>query len=292
MPARRSDTPERAWRWLVPRWLKAWLLIAALTGIALLVAQLTNNSTVVPTAVFLGALSGPFAFAIWVTDRTRVGRSVAPDVLFTTWLVGGGVAIVFAGIFESDFFYDPTGGGFLWIGVVEESAKVMVPLAICTVVPKYRSVPQALAFAIVAAGGFAVLESMTYALSALDESVRAARHVLFERSLITPFGHLPWTGIAVVVAATEWQAAGRIRLTPKALWGLGAAIALHTMWNIALVGGGWWNLLVPVIAVATFVLFRRILADVYYDGPYVLPAEQDASRRRPRPKPRQTPPPP
>jgi RsiW-degrading membrane proteinase PrsW (M82 family) len=205
---------------------------------------------------------------------------VAPDVLFTTWLVGGGVAIVFAGIFESDFFHQPTGGGFLWIGLVEESAKVVVPLAICTLVPKYRSVAQALAFAIVSASGFAVFESMTYALSALDESVRAARHVLFERSLITPFGHLPWTGLAVVVAATQWQAAGRIKLTPKALWGLAAAITLHTTWNIALVERGWWNLLVPVVAVTTFVLFRWILGGVFYDGPYVVPAERQAKRTR------------
>ena len=211
-------------------------------------------------------------------------------MLFTTWLVGGGVAIVFAGIFESDFFYNPTGGGFLWIGLVEESAKVIAALAICTLVPKYRSVAQALAFAIVTAGGFAVFESMTYALSALDESVHAARQVLFERSLITPFGHLPWTGIAVVVAATNWQAAGRVRLTPRALWGLGAAIALHTMWNIVLVGGGWWNLLVPVVAVATFVLFRRILAGVYYDGPYIAPAERDVRKWRTRAQQRRTPP--
>jgi protease PrsW len=291
VPTTPGDLPQPGWRWLVPRWLKAWLLLAGLAGLTLLVAQLTNNWTIVPTAVFLGAMSGPFAFAIWVTDRTRVGRSVAPDVLFTTWLVGGGVAIVFAGIFESDFFYKPTGWGFLWVGAVEESAKVIAALAICTVVPKFRSVAQALAFAIVTAGGFAAFESMTYALSALDESVRAARHVLFERSLITPFGHLPWTGIAVVVAAKDWQAAGRIRLTPKALWGLGAAIALHTTWNIALVGGGWWNLLVPVVAVTTFLLFRRILAGVSYDGPYITPAEHPVRLWRTRADQRRTPPP-
>jgi RsiW-degrading membrane proteinase PrsW (M82 family) len=132
----------------------------------------------------------------------------------------------------------------------------------------------------VTAGGFAVFESMTYAFSALDESVRAARNVLFERSLITPFGHLPWTGVAVVVAARQWQAAGRIRLTPRALWGLAAAIVLHTMWNLALVGGGWWNVLVPVTAVTTFVLFRWVIADVHYDGPYVVPVDRDVGRRR------------
>lgn len=291
MPTTPDDASEPGWRWLVPRWLKAWLLVAGLTGMAFLVAQLTNNWTIVPTAVFLGAMSGPFAFATWVTDRTRVGRSVPPDILFTTLMVGGGIAIVFAGIFESDFFYRPTGGGFLWIGVVEESAKVIVALAVCTLVPKYRSVPQALALAIVTAAGFAVFESMTYALSALDESVRAARRVLIERSLITPFGHLPWTGIAVVVAAKAWQAAGRIRLTPRALWGLGAAIALHTTWNIALVESGLWNLVVPVVALATFVLFRRILAGVFYDGPFVAPAEQDIRGWRTRADERPAPPP-
>ena len=282
MPTAPPDRNDATWRRFTPRWLRAWLLVLGLCGISLLVAQLTDNRAIVPTAVFIGAMSGPLAFAIWVADRTRVGRSVAPDVLFITWLVGGAVAIVFAGIFESDFIYNPVGWGYLWIGVVEESAKVIVPLAICTLVPKYRAVAPALAFAIVTAGGFAIFESMTYALSALDESLRAARNVLFERSIVTAFGHLPWTGTAVVVAATAWQEAGRVRLTPRALWGLGAAIVLHTTWNIALVGGGWWNVLVPFIAMATFLLFRRVIADVYYDGPSVAPAEHSV-RHRPSP---------
>jgi RsiW-degrading membrane proteinase PrsW (M82 family) len=272
--------PEPAERWPGPRWLRAWLLVAVLAGLTLLVAEVTDNWSIAPTAVFLGAMSGPFAFAIWVTDRNRIARSVAPDTLFTTWLVGGGVAIVFAGIFESDFFYHPAGSGFLWIGVVEESAKVVVPLAICTVVPKYRSVEQALAFAIVTAAGFAAFESMTYAMSALDESLREARRVLLERSLITPFGHIPWTGIAVVVAAREWQAAGRIRLTPKAFWGLGAAIGLHTLWNLTLVERGWWLFVVPLIALTTFTLFFRILRGVYYAGPYAIPIDHSLGPSR------------
>lgn len=282
MSATPADVPESARRRFGPRWLTAGLLLAGLTGMTFLVAELTDNWTIVPTAVFLGAMTGPFAFAIWVTDRTRVGRAVEPDVLFTTWLVGGAFAIVFAGFFESDFFYRPEGWGYLWIGLVEETAKVIPPLAICTLVPKYRSVEQSLAFAIVTAGGFAAFESMTYAVSALDESVGEAHDVLIERSLITPFGHLPWTGLAVIVAATAWHAAARIRLTPKALWGLGTAVALHTMWNVALVKQGWWNLLVPVTAVATFSLFYWTSRGVYYSGAYAVPAERPAGgwRRR------------
>src|SRR5262245_58573303 len=95
-------------RRLVPRWLQAGLLIAVLCGVTFAIAELSNNWTVAPTGVFLGALAGPFAFAIWVTDRTRVGRSVPPDVLFATWLVGAGFAIGFTGFFESHVFYNST----------------------------------------------------------------------------------------------------------------------------------------------------------------------------------------
>jgi RsiW-degrading membrane proteinase PrsW (M82 family) len=275
-----------AWRSLVPRWLRAGLLVAVLCGATFLIAELSDNWTIAPTAVFLGAMAGPFAFTIWLTDRTRVGRSVPPDVLFATWLVGGGVAILFTGFFESEFFHRSTGRGYLWVGVVEETGKAIAPLAICTLVPKYRSVEQALALAIVTAGGFAAFESMTFALYALDESSREARRVLLERTFVTPFGHLPWTGIAVVVAATAWHASKRIRPTPVALWGLGAAIALHSSWNFVLVNRGWWSVLIPVIAAITFLLFRRVVHGVFYDGPYAIPADHsrgDTSRRDAQP---------
>jgi RsiW-degrading membrane proteinase PrsW (M82 family) len=255
-----------AWGSLVPRWLKAGLLVGVLCGTTFLVAEVSDNWTIAPTAVFLGAMAGPFAFAIWLTDRTRIGRSVPPDLLFVTWLIGGGVAILFTGLFESEFFRRGGGRGYLWIGVVEETAKVIAPLAICMLVSRYRSVEQALALAIVTAGGFAAFESMTFALYALDASSRQARRVLLERTFVTPFGHLPWTGLA-----------GRIRLTPVALWGLGAAIALHTSWNFVLINRGWWSLLIPIIAAITFLLFRWKVHEVFYDGPYAIPA--DHSRR-------------
>jgi RsiW-degrading membrane proteinase PrsW (M82 family) len=263
----------------VPRWLKAWLLTAALAATTLLVARLTTNWTMVPAAVFLGALSGPFAFAVWVTDWTRVGRSVPPDTLFMSWLVGGGVAIMISGLFESQFFLDASDPGYLWVALTEEVAKAALAIGVYIAVPKYRSVEQALAFAIVIAAGFATLESMTFALEALDISVKEARRVLFERSILTPFGHLPWTGLAVFVATRRWQADGRIRIVPGALWGLGAAIGLHTTWNFALTERGWWWLGAPAAAVTTFLLFRWVLRNVYYTGPYIEPAEPD---RRPR----------
>jgi len=257
---------------LVPRWLAALLMTGGLAATTLVVAQLTHNWTILPTAVLVGSLAGPLAFGTWVADRTSVGRSVAPDVLVATFIVGGGVAIIISGVFDAAFYRAPRGGGFLWIALVEECSKVVVPLAICISLRSYRTVERALALGIVSAIGFAVLESMAYTVSALDESVKAARRVLFERSLVVPFGHLPWTVIVVIVAATEWQARDRATLSPRALWGLAAAIGLHTMWNLSLVWQGWWYVLVPIVATVTVGLFSLLLRGVHYDGPYVAPA--------------------
>jgi RsiW-degrading membrane proteinase PrsW (M82 family) len=272
----------RRWREVIPRWVFAALLMVTLTGTTLLVARITLNWSIVPAAIFLGAMSGPLAFVVWVNDRTRVGRSVAPDVLFITFLVGGGVATIFVGIFESDFFYRPTAPGWLWIGLVEEIAKVLVPVAICSFVPRYRTVEHALALALMSAAGFAVMESMAYAIGSLDQSVDAARDTLLERSLVTPFGHLPWTAIAVIVGAQVWQQRQRIVLSPKALWGLAFAVAMHTAWDLALVEHSWWRLLVAAIAVLTFVTMYRLVSGVYYDGPYAEPTDHAARRRAAR----------
>jgi RsiW-degrading membrane proteinase PrsW (M82 family) len=256
------------------------LLMAVLAGGTLLTAKLTRNWSIVPAGIFLGAMTGPLAFATWVTDRTRVGRCVSPDVLFLTFLVGGGVGTIFAGIFESRFFYRPTTPGWLWIGLVEETAKFLVPLIICTALPKYRSAEQALALAIVSAAGFAIMESASYAIQSLDQSVVAARDTLLERTLITPFGHLPWTAIAVIVGARSWQQHKRIVLNPSALWGLGLAIVLHSLWDFVLVQQDWWHLLVVPLAVVTFVVMCHLIAGVFYDGPYIIPAEHGERYRR------------
>jgi RsiW-degrading membrane proteinase PrsW (M82 family) len=268
-----DDLPRPTSYPVVPRWAKVWLLTLALGASLLLVAALNDNETVVPGGIFLAALAGPLAFCAWVTDRTRVGRSVAPDVLVAAMIAGGGIGTLFAALFSSRFFFDPTGTGVLWVGPLEEIAKLLVPLAIYLFARKYRSVEQALAYALVSAAGFAVFESMSYGLAALELGVHEARNVLIIRSVLTPFGHLPWTGLAAVVAAKAWEPDDRPRVTLVAAWGLLAAMGLHTAYNLTLVDGGWLLLTWPIVGVASFWLFWRETRDVFYDGAYAVPAE-------------------
>jgi RsiW-degrading membrane proteinase PrsW (M82 family) len=265
----------------VPRWLAAWLLLGALSGFTLLIARLTDNWSLTPTAIFVGALSGPIALATWVTDRTRIGASVPPDTLFMTAVVGGGFAILLSGTLEDQFFQKPGVIGFAWVGLVEELAKVAAPLLICAFVVRYRTVERALALAVVAALGFAVLESVTYATAALNHSdIRSAHRLLFQRSVTTAVGHIPWTVIAVSVAATAWYRKGRPSFGPNALWGLVLVMVLHVMWNGSVVAGGWWQLFEPVIGLTTFVVFYSRVSRVRYEGPYVAPDEHPTAWRR------------
>jgi len=259
-----------------------------LSGGAFLAAQLTHNWTIIPAAILLGAMAAPFALVVWVDDRTRIGRSVAPDVLFITFIVGGGIAVILVGIFTSDFLYHPIGHGWTWIAVTEELAKVLVALVVCSLVPKYRTVESALALALVSAAGFAWMESVSYGFAALDTSVNDVHNVLLERSAVTPFGHLPWTGIAVIVAARAWNKSGRFSLSPRALWGFALVVVLHALWDAALVWRGRWLLFTPALCVISLGVFFLLLRGVRYDGPYAIPAEPAAPRhltRRPSEQP-------
>ena len=103
---------------------------------------------------------------------------------------------------------------------------------------------------------------MSYGLEALELSVDDARNVLIARSVLTPFGHLPWTGLAAVVAAKAWEPDDRPHLSLMAGWGLLAAMGLHTAYNLTLVDGGWLLLTWPVVGVASFWLFWHEIRDV------------------------------
>ena len=278
-----ADVRRGAWLHVVPRWVGIGVLTVGLTGAILLVAQLTRNWTIVPAAAFIGAMSGPLVFLVWIDDRARIGKSVAPDELFITWIVGGGVAVIFVGIFESHYLYQVGTFSNLWVAAIEGTAKILVPVAACTLVPKYRSVAPALALALVSAAGFAVMESLAYAVVAYGESVQHLRDILIERIAITPFVHLPWTAIAVIVATRVWQERGRITITPKALWGFALAIVLHAAWNAAIVEQGWWHLLLIPTAIITFAVMYHLVSGVYYDGPYVIPKDYAAPHHHVRP---------
>ncbi|TCK21127.1 PrsW family intramembrane metalloprotease [Pseudonocardia endophytica] len=216
-----------------------WILVLVV-GVALfLVVErtlvATQNPNFVPSAILLGATIVPAAFLTFVYGR-RLPYDVPASVVAGTVLLGGVIGTVVAGTLEFDAQRDlgvlPTVG----IGLIEEASKLVLPLAVLLFVPRLRTRADGLLLGVASGAGFAALETMGYAFTTLIQSrgsITDTVDVLLLRGVMSPAGHMTWTGISA--AALFTAAAGG--WTGRKFWAfVGAfvvAVALHTAWDAA-----------------------------------------------------------
>jgi RsiW-degrading membrane proteinase PrsW (M82 family) len=152
----------------------------------------------------------PVTFVTYLYERLPSWEVPLP-ALAICFLWGGVVGTVVAGTLEYDV---ARALGFLpklAIGLIEESAKLIVPL-IFYFVGRYRSEAAGIVFGVTTAAGFAGLETMGYGFVSLLSSkgnLGVLDEVLLMRGLTSPAGHMAWTGL---VCAVLWrEAQGRAR---------------------------------------------------------------------------------
>ncbi len=181
-----------------------WIVVL-LVGLALYFAVLetlvrTQNPNFVPALILLGASVVPAAFITFAQART--GEWHVPfRLLAVTAFFGGVIGVVVAGTLEYDALRDLGTLPTIVVAVIEESAKLLVPGLLLTVVMlrHERRVPSDGVLIGIASGvGFAALETMGYAFTALLQSqgsIGAVEETLFIRGLTSPAGHTAWTGL-------------------------------------------------------------------------------------------------
>ena len=192
----------------------------------------TQNPNFIPSLILLGAAVMPATFLTFVTGR-RLPIDVSGVALAVTALVGGVIGTVVAGTLEYDTLQRLDAVPMLAVAVIEEAAKLVIPAALLFSI--YRRKPaNGLVIGVASGAGFAVLETMGYAVVALVESrgqLAAVDGTLLLRGLFSPAGHMAWTGLT---AAALWQAAAR-GWPGRAVGGLvgtyGLAVVLHTLWD-------------------------------------------------------------
>ncbi|MDF3291630.1 PrsW family glutamic-type intramembrane protease [Streptomyces silvisoli] len=188
----------------------------------------TANPNFVPSVILLGAAVVPTAFVLFVAER-RLPYDVPPTVVFVTALLGGVVGTVVAGFLEYHTLLRLGVLPMLAVAVIEEAAKLLVPLAVL-LLTRYRQPADGVLIGVASGAGFAALETMGYAFVALVRShgsVTALEDILVLRGLLAPAGHMAWTG---ATAAALWAA----RLTGRWLRFLlvfVVAVLLHTAWD-------------------------------------------------------------
>jgi protease PrsW len=214
-------------------WVGTFVVGAALYLAVLAVITDTDNPNLFPTLILLGALVVPLTFVTfaagrsgrWVVDETTLGIAL---------LFGGVIGVVVAGLLEYDAMLRLDMLPMIAVGLIEEGAKLIVPLALVIFAGRrYRSVGGGIVIGIAVGTGFAVLETMGYAFVALIDSggnVGAAEQTLLVRGLLSPAGHAAWTGLTcwgLWMLAVE--PSGRRLLAFAGLFAL--AVALHTTWD-------------------------------------------------------------
>ncbi|HYZ36935.1 MAG TPA: PrsW family glutamic-type intramembrane protease [Pseudonocardiaceae bacterium] len=225
-----ATRPARARRW-------AWLPVL-LVGIGLFIAVqqalvITGNPALVPSLLLLGALIIPVSFVVYIDGRNPA-YDVPLSVLLSCALLGGVLGAALASVAEFDIMRRLGALPTVYIGLIEEGAKLLVPIAVL-IFTRYRANPADGLLVGVAVGmGFAVLETLGYGfvtLLATGGDLTDAENQILLRGVLSPAGHAAWTGLAA--AALWWAHTQRWRLR-----GLVAAVgtfllvvALHAVWD-------------------------------------------------------------
>jgi RsiW-degrading membrane proteinase PrsW (M82 family) len=126
------------------------------------------------------------------------------------------------------------------VGLIEEISKLLIPLAVLVLVPRYRTRADGLLLDVAVGAGFAALETMGYAFTILVQSkgsVTDTVDVLLLRGVMSPAGHMAWTGIAAAAlfaaAASGWQRRGVVEFALA----FAVSVILHILWvSLAVLG--------------------------------------------------------
>ena len=230
----------------------AWLL-ALVLGVLAYVATfvlmlLTGNPMMVPTVLLVGAAAIPLTVLL-LAQSSRIGPLVPTRIVLVTAALGGLFTICAAGLEESIAGLLFGRASILLVGIIEESAKLVVPLLVLALAHRVTR-GGGIVIGIAAGTGFAVLETMGYGFAALlarDGGLGALDATLILRGILVPAGHVAWTG---AICAALWylvETSHKVRGVIALVAAYAGAIILHTAWDAT--ASGALHLLIGVISV-------------------------------------------
>jgi RsiW-degrading membrane proteinase PrsW (M82 family) len=203
------------------------LFIVANTALAA-----TSNEGLVAPVIIIGAFLVPVTFVVYMHGRLHVTDIPVP-ILEAIFLFGGGLGVVIAGFIEYETLRTLALTRLLGVGLIEESAKLLLPIVIYAR-GRYRSGMDGLLIGVTCGMGFAALETMGYGVVALAKShgdVGALDQTLLLRGLLSPAGHAAWTGFVCGVLWSQRSRATHRVLNWAVVGAFALAVGLHASWD-------------------------------------------------------------
>ena len=246
-------------------WIKVFLggLVAFFASLFILI--LTGNPNLFPTVVLVGNALVPIAYMTFFYERSYLSRLLLPTIGFA-FLYGGLLGVLAAALLEPFFIRRLDLGSVLWIGLIEEGAKILGVILIARRLTS-RSEMDGLILGAAVGMGFAVLESMGYTFTAFllsGGSLSASVAIMLVRGILSPFGHGTWTAILASVLFRESKG-DRFRLNGSVILAFLGVALLHALWDglppiIAFLFSSGFDVLVAQLAIGLigfFILWLR-----------------------------------
>jgi protease PrsW len=192
----------------------------------------TGDPNYVPSAILLGAFLVPVTFTTYLYERLPNWDVPLPP-LAICFIWGGVLGTVVAGTLEYDVMKSLGFVPKLGIGLIEESAKLIVPL-IFYFLGRFRSEAAGIVLGVATAAGFAGLETMGYGFVSLLQSkgnLGILDEVLLGRGLTSPAGHMAWTGLVCAVLWRERLKVGHATVNWRVGGAFATAVILHALWD-------------------------------------------------------------
>jgi RsiW-degrading membrane proteinase PrsW (M82 family) len=261
-------------RWSRLSWLAVLVLGVAAYLLVLRTLVVTQNLNFLPSLLLLGSIVVP---ASVLTFAVSSGRRpvVSAGLVALVAVFGGVIGTVAAGTLEYDTLRRLGTVPMLFVGLIEESAKLIVPLAVL-LFTRHRDPRAGVVIGVASGMGFATLETMGYGFNALlsSRSLAAVDQTLLLRALLSPAGHVAWTGLTTAALWAIASSPHKGRAVVRALLTFLAAVLLHAAWD------GSNNLIVHVLVgglsvVALLIAIRR----AHRAEPPAVPAGPDPAAR-------------
>ncbi|HEY5787335.1 MAG TPA: PrsW family intramembrane metalloprotease [Microlunatus sp.] len=246
---------------LAARW--AWLLVllGGVAGYLIVLRTLvaTQNPLYVPSLLLLGSAVVPVSVLVYAASGPRPAP-VGAGVIAAVAGVGGVIGTVAAGTLEYDTLQRLGTVPMIMVGLIEESAKLVVPVIILIFARRLRGPAVGVIIGIASGMGFATLETMGYGFAALlqSRSIADLDQTLLLRALLSPAGHVAWTGVTTAALWRIPSVQRRGRAFGLFVGAFAASVALHALWD----GSDLW----PVRAAVAVISFAGLLVVVHRSG--------------------------
>jgi RsiW-degrading membrane proteinase PrsW (M82 family) len=218
----------------LPNWARLFLVGVVLWIATVVTTFVTGNVNLVPTVILLGSFLVPVTFVVYAFGRAD--GVLTAQRIFTAFVAGGVLGVLGASILEGALLRQPSGPGYVVVGLIEEAVKLAALWLLARRLPRY-TVRDGMVLGAAVGFGFAALESAGYAFTSLFTTNGLSLLNVVEtealRGALAPVGHGLWTailgGALFATAAKSRRGRPKPRL-PLLGWFLLVA-ALHALWD-------------------------------------------------------------